>query len=293
EIWDGIDYDETNYFPFVGQCTNTSATGPWTTNIPGATTCDTPNDRLYFYTLGGSLLGEARVSKYILESISINNSPVVSYRTGHLLYPDALPQVLAATGFKYSSSGACNDQLTHMPYQAFYNNAYNQAVDIIEFPLTASDEDGQINGDWEAPGSKYPNGSYAYNQAALINKIAKYGGQYTFLIHPTTANLPGQVPRQFSDKLAFQQTLAPKVANVAYFDTMAGRGDFHSARIASGIDVAINAASATATVTVTLTKPITDLTLKVPNAWAFASSTVGVQATPGAVVLLNTVNAGT
>ncbi|KAG0331462.1 hypothetical protein BG005_005811, partial [Podila minutissima] len=128
---------------------------------------------------------------------------------------------------------------------------------------------------------------------ALINKIAKYGGQYTFLIHPTTAGLPGQVQTQFSDKLAFQQTLTPKVANVAYFDTMGGRGDFHTARIASGIDVAINAATATATVTVTLTKAITDLTLKVPAAWAFASSTVGVQATPGAVVLLNTVAAGT
>lgn len=132
EIWNGIEYDEDNYFPFIGQCTNTSATGPWTTNIPGATTCDTPNDRLYFFTLAGSLLGEARVSKYILESISINNSTVVSYRTGHLLYPDALPQVLAATGYKYSSSGACNDQMTHMPYQPFYNQAYNQAVDIIE-----------------------------------------------------------------------------------------------------------------------------------------------------------------
>ncbi|KAF9311129.1 hypothetical protein BG003_007728, partial [Podila horticola] len=233
EIWDGINYDESNYFPFIGQCTNTSATGPWTTNVPGATTCDTPNGRLYFYTLGGSLLGEARVSKYILESISINNSSVVSYRTGHLLYPDALPQVLSATGYKYSSSGACNDQLTHMPYQPFYNNAYNQATDIIEFPLTASDEDGQINGDWEAPGTKYPNGSYAYNQAALITKIAKYGGMYTFLIHPTTAGLPGLVQTLFSDKLAFQQTLTPKVAGVSYFDTMGGRGDFHSARIAS------------------------------------------------------------
>ncbi|KAF9370389.1 hypothetical protein CPB97_002777, partial [Podila verticillata] len=214
EIWNGIEYDEENYFPFIGQCTNTSATGPWTTNIPGATTCDTPNDRLYFFTLAGSLLGEARVSKYILESISINNSTVVSYRTGHLLYPDALPQVLAATGYKYSSSGACNDQMTHMPYQPFYNLAYNQAVDIIEFPLTASDEDGQINGDWAAPGSaQYPNGSYAYNQAVLINKIAKYGGQYTFLIHPTTAGLPGLTQTLFSDKFAFQQTLTPKIAN--------------------------------------------------------------------------------
>ncbi|KAF9398699.1 hypothetical protein BGZ94_005931, partial [Podila epigama] len=245
EIWDGTTYNQKNYFPFIGECKMNN--GVWTTNVPGATICQTPNDNLYFYTVGGSLLGEARVSKYILEAISINNSPVVSFRTGHLLYPNALPQVLAATGFKYSSSGSSNDQLSHLPYQAFYNTAYNQVVDIIEFPLSASDEDDQINGDWEGPGSKYPSGSYAYKQAALINKIAKYGGQYTFLIHPTTAGLPGVPPTLFSDKLAFQQTLIPKVSNVAYFDTMAGRGDFHSARIATGIDVAVSGTTVTVT----------------------------------------------
>ncbi|KAG0197183.1 hypothetical protein BGX28_009304 [Mortierella sp. GBA30] len=294
EIWDGTAYKEDNYFPFIGQCTNTSATGPWTTNIPNATTCDTPNDTLYFFTIAGSLLGEARVSKFILESISINQSKVRSYRTGHLLYPDALPQVLQATGYKYSSSGAANDQNTHLPYSPFYNLAYNQAVDIIEFPLSASDEDGQINGDWAAPGSgNYPNGSYAYQQYQVIQKIAKYGGQYTFLIHPTTHAVPGLKATLFSDKLAFQQTLTPKVADVAYFDSMGGRGDFHSARIATGIDVAVNAAISTATVTVTLPQSIVDLTLRVPTAWVIASSTTAVNATSGAVVLLNTVPAGT
>ncbi|KAG0308180.1 hypothetical protein BGZ99_001209, partial [Dissophora globulifera] len=289
EIWDGIDYDEKNYFPFIGECS-----AAMTTTIPNATACDTPSGTQYFYTIGGSLLGEARVSKFILEAISINNSPVRSFRTGHLLYPDALPQVLQATGYKYSSSGAANDQNTHLPYQPFYNQAYNQAVDIIEFPLSASDEDGLINGDWAAPGSAtYPDGSYAYQQYQVIQKIAKYGGQYTFLIHPTTHELPGVKPSLFSDKLAFQQTLSPKVASVSYFDSMGGRGDFHSARIASGIDVALNAATATATVTVTLPKSIIDLTLRVPTAWSFASSTVAVNATSGAVVLVNSVPAGT
>ncbi|KAF9933718.1 hypothetical protein BGZ75_003551 [Mortierella antarctica] len=292
EIWTGTDYDEENYFPFIGECTNT--TGTWTTNIPGATTCETPNESLYFYTVGGSLLGEARVSKFILEAISINNSKVRSFRTGHLLYPDALPQVLQAAGYKYSSSGASNDQNTHMPYQTFYNQAYNQAVDIIEFPLSASDEDGQINGDWAAPGSGgYPNGSYAYQQYQIIQKLVKYGGQYTFLIHPTSRILPNLPATLFSDKLSFQQVLAEKVKDIAYFDTMGGRGDFHNARIASGIDVSINAATSTATVKVTLPQSITDLTLRVPTAWAFASSTTAVTATPGAVVLLNTVAAGT
>ncbi|KAF9992113.1 hypothetical protein BGZ79_003493, partial [Entomortierella chlamydospora] len=289
EIWDGTKYEEDNYFPFIGQCVNT--TGAWDAAVPNATTCETPNNSLYFYTLGGSVLGEARVSKYILEAISIVNAKVQSFRTGHLLYPDTLPQVLVATGFKYSSSGASNDRNSHMPYQAFHNQAYNQAIDLLEFPLSASDEDGQINGDFYAPGAGgYVNGSYAWQQYQVVQKVSKYGGQYTFLIHPTSHVIPGVVQTLFSDKLGFQQTLAPLVANVSYFDTMSGRGDFHNARIASGIDVAVS--GKVATVTVTLPKPIVDLTLRVPTAWALQSSTVGVKAAPGAVILLNTVPAG-
>ncbi|KAF9581192.1 hypothetical protein BGW38_001888, partial [Lunasporangiospora selenospora] len=283
EIWNGPTYKEDNYFPFIGQCINNA------TIVPGATACDTPNNSMYFYTIGGSLFGEARVSKYILEAISINNSPVVSFRTGHLLYPDALPQVLAASGFKYSSSGASNDQ---MPYQPFFNMAYNQAVDIIEIPLSGSDEDGLMNGDWALPGdSKYPDGSYAYQQYAIVQKIAKYGGQYTFLIHPTSSQVPGLGAVPFSDKLNFQKLFAEKVKPYAYFDTMGGRGQFHSTRIQTGIDVAVS--GTTATVTVTLPTSIVDLTLRVPTTWSFKSSTVAAKATPGAVVLVNKVAAGT
>ncbi|KAF9979140.1 hypothetical protein BGZ73_005308 [Actinomortierella ambigua] len=269
-------------------------TGTWKTTIPGATTCDTPNDRLWFYTVGGTLMGEVRVSKFLLESISINQSKVRSFRTGHLLYPDALPQVLAANGILYSSSSASNDQNTHMPFQSYFNKAYNQEVPVLEFGLGASDEDGLINGDWAPPGSaNYPDGSYAYQQYQVIQKIAKYGGQYTFLTHPTTHVLPGVPATLFSDKLAFQKTLNPKIADIAYFDSMGGRGDFHAARIVSGVDVAFS--DTVATVTVTLPKPIRDMTLRVPVTWKFRSSTVAVQvdAAVGAVTLVNNVAAGT
>ncbi|KAF9962491.1 hypothetical protein BGZ70_008037 [Mortierella alpina] len=287
EIFNGTEYKGNNYFPFIGQCLDPTNSGTWSTIVPNATSCETPNDSLFFYSVGGSLLGEARVSKFILEAISITQSKVTSFRTGHLLYPDALPQVLQASGFKYSSSGASNDRNTHMPYQAFYSQAYNQA-----FPLTASDEDGQINGDWYGPGGgSDPNGSYAYQQLEVLKKMAVYGAQYTFLIHPTTRAVPGVVASLFSDKLAFQQVFASKIGDLAYVDTMAGRGDFHNARIAAGIDVVIS--GTTATVTVKLPKPIIDLTLRVPTAWAFATSTTAVKVTPGAVILVNSVPAGT
>ncbi|KAF9997598.1 hypothetical protein BGZ80_006958 [Entomortierella chlamydospora] len=179
-----------------------------------------------------------------------------------------------------------------MPFQQFYNSAYNQVVDVLEFPLSASDEDGVMNGDFYAPGSGgYPDGSYAWNQYQCIQMMAKYGGQYTFLLHTTTHTVPGLQPSTFADKLAFQQTLTPLVTNVSYFDTMGGRGDFRNARIASGIDISIS--GNVATVTVTLPQQIIDLTLRVPTAWVFVSSTVGVKATPGVVILLNIVPAGT
>ncbi|KAF9994414.1 hypothetical protein BGZ80_007814, partial [Entomortierella chlamydospora] len=290
EIWDGTKYDEDNYFPFIGECVNTN--GVWNTTVPGATPC-TPLGAYNFFTTQGTLYGETRVSKFILESISIVNATVRSFRTGHLLFPTAFPQILESVGFKYSSSSAANDQNTHMPFQPFYNSAYNQEVDLIEFPLSASDEDGEMNGDFYAPGTGgYVNGSYAWNQYQCIQKQAKYGTQYTFLIHPTTHAVPGLAPSTFENKLAFQQTLTPLVTNVSYFDTMGGRGDFHKARINAGIDVSIS--GSTATVTVTLQQKITDLTLRVPTAWTFKSSTVAVNtAAAGAVTLMNVVPAGT
>ncbi|KAG0241064.1 hypothetical protein BGW41_006401 [Actinomortierella wolfii] len=290
EIFNGTEYEQTNYWPFIGQCENSG--GKWVTSIPGATTCETPNDRLYFYTVGGSLMGEVRVSKFVLEAISINKSKVRTFRTGHLLYPDALPQVLAANGIQYSACSASNDQNTHMPFQVYFNKAYNQEVPVLEFSLSASDEDGPINGDWAAPGSSnYPNGSYAYQQYQVIQKIAKYGGQYTFLTHPTTRDIPGLPIITFNDKLAFQKTLNPKIADIAYFDTVSGRGDFHASRIVSGVDVSVSGTKAT--VTVTLPKPIRDLTLRVPASWKFMTSTVAVNAAAGAVTLVNDVAAGT
>ncbi|KAF9173779.1 hypothetical protein BGX21_010238 [Mortierella sp. AD011] len=290
EIWDGAKYDEDNYFPFIEECVNT--TGVWNTTVPGATPC-TPLGAYNFFTTQGTLFGETRVSKFILESISIVGATVRSFRTGHLLFPTAFPQILESVGYKYSSSSAANDQNTHMPFQPFYNSAYNQEVDLIEFPLSASDEDGEMNGDFYAPGTGgYVNGSYAWNQYQCIQKQAKYGTQYTFLLHPTTHAVPGLAPSTFENKLAFQQTLTPLVTNVSYFDTMGGRGDFHKARINAGIDVSIS--GNVATVTVALQQKITDLTLRFPTAWSFKSSTVAVNtATPGAVILVNTVSAGT
>ncbi|KAF9993326.1 hypothetical protein BGZ80_008180, partial [Entomortierella chlamydospora] len=240
-----------------------------------------------------SLLGETRVSKYILEQISIVNATVRSFRTGHLLFPTVFPQVLESTGYEYSSSSASNDQNTQMPFQWFYNSAYNQEVDVIEFPLSASDEDGEMNGDFYAPGAGgYPDGSYAWNQYQCIQMMAKYGTQYTFLIHPTSHIVLGLGSTTFADKLAFQQTLTSLVTNVSYFDTMSGRGDFHKARINAGIDVSVF--GNVATVTLTLTQKIIDLTLRIPAAWVFIYSTVSVDtSTPGAVILMNVVPAGT
>ena len=51
----------------------------------------------------GSVFGELRVSKYLIEKLS-GGTNVMSFRPGELSNPKALPQALVATGYRYSSS---------------------------------------------------------------------------------------------------------------------------------------------------------------------------------------------
>jgi peptidoglycan/xylan/chitin deacetylase (PgdA/CDA1 family) len=87
---------------------------------------------------GGTVLGELRVPKFLLEKET--NAEVVSFRPGHLSYPQGLPQALAATGYSYSSSLPANSALTHLPYQTTYDRADASLEPVFEFPVTIEDE---------------------------------------------------------------------------------------------------------------------------------------------------------
>ena len=62
-------------------------------------------------TLDGTVLGELRVSRFLLEHFLPLS--IVSFRPGYLKNPIALPQALLATNYLYSSSVTANDSLTH------------------------------------------------------------------------------------------------------------------------------------------------------------------------------------
>lgn len=62
-----------------------------------------------------TILGELRVSKYLIEHFS--GQTVWSFRPGHLSNPSTLPHALAATGYRYGSLATANNSLTHLPYQ--------------------------------------------------------------------------------------------------------------------------------------------------------------------------------
>ncbi|HEY8106231.1 MAG TPA: polysaccharide deacetylase family protein, partial [Gemmatimonadales bacterium] len=69
---------------------------------------------------GASILGELRVSKFLLEHFT--GLPIDAFRPGHLRNPEALPEALEASGYRFSSSATANNSLTHLPFQLEYHH---------------------------------------------------------------------------------------------------------------------------------------------------------------------------
>jgi peptidoglycan/xylan/chitin deacetylase (PgdA/CDA1 family) len=123
-----------------------------------------------FSTFNETLLGELRVSKFLLDHfLNINT---ISFRTGYLGHSVEMYPALEATGYSYSSCVTANDVLSHMPFQCFYDNKFDSPIEVYEFPITIEDE--------EAPQMDRRVSSAIF----LTNKIAGYGGFVNILIHP-------------------------------------------------------------------------------------------------------------
>ena len=137
---------------------------------------------------GGTVLGELRVSKFLLESC-VKNTQVVSFRPGHLSYPFSLPQSLLATGYQYSSGITANNALTHLPYQLQYNRSTTEELDAFEFPVTIEDE--------EKPRMDLR----IKNALSLAKKLSRYGGLMNVLIHTDTIAYKFDFEKQLIDSL--------------------------------------------------------------------------------------------
>ena len=158
-------------------------------------------------TYGGTILGELRVSRFLLKQLA-EVASVSSFRPGHLLNPYALPQALDATGYSFSSSVTANNSLTHLPFQLNYDRDVTTELPIFEFPVTIEDEALPSLGD------RLP------QAVTLARKIARHGGLCVVLIHTNT----------LAHKLAFEREFIEAVKDFSWFGTLGDYGEWWSAR---------------------------------------------------------------
>lgn len=213
---------------------------------PGDGTEMYPTYRPYISTKrlchNGTVLGELRVSKYLLEQQG-GVPAVVSFRPGHLSNPAALPQAMQAAGYRFSSTLTANTALTHLPFQLTYSHELNGAVDVFEFPVTLEDE--------LAPRMDQRLAA----AVTLAKKISRYGGSFVLLIHPNLTDY----------KLKFQQDFVSQIKPWAWFGTVGEYGRWWAAR--NQVKVDVSSQGAERLVVLEVPEALSGLTLKVPAAW--------------------------
>jgi hypothetical protein len=198
-------------------------------------------------TREGNILGELRVSKFLLENL-LGQKTVLSFRPGHLSNPYGLPEALVATGYRFSSSVTANNSLTHLPFQLNYGRTQLAETEIFEFPVTIEDE------------ALPPLGERLNEAIDLARKLSRYGGCYVVLIHPNT----------LGHKLGFERGFVKAVRDFSWFGTLSEFGQWWSARNQVGVDVQGGARHWT--IHLDIPEPLLGLTLQVPGNLQFEAS---------------------
>ena len=193
-----------------------------------------------------SLLGELRVSKFLLERLT--GAQVKSFRPGELSNPFQLPDALEATGYRFGSSVTANDSFTHLPFQLNYGRGYEAESPIFEFPVTIEDE------------AKPELGSRLNEAVDVARKISRYGGVVNILIHP---NILGH-------KLEFERGFVAAFKDSAWFGTVGEFGNWWAARNEVALDVETQ--GKTLIVTLQIPQEINGLTLRLPAGSKYLSS---------------------
>lgn len=201
-----------------------------------------PRVRARGNTEGASILGELRVSKFLLEHVA--GTEVRSFRPGYLACPPTLPQAVEACGYLYTSSVTAGNVMTHLPYRKNYSREYSASTGVIEFPASVEDEhlplmDERVEGAMK-----------------LANQIAQYGGCFVVLTHPDT----------IGHKHRFLQLILPRLKPMAWIGTIGQLGDWWSARCQLQIDAAQDAAKVIR-VSISAPVPVKGVTLTVPTSW--------------------------
>jgi hypothetical protein len=203
-------------------------------------------------TMNGSITGELRVSKFLLEYF-LPGIKVTSFRAGHLSNPYALPEALTATAYLNSSNETANNCLTHLPFQLNFNRTFTQELPIFEYPVTIEDE--------EKPGlAKRVNSSIA-----LIDKISLYGGLVCILIHTDT----------FGEKLKFEEDIIKAYKNKAHFTTL---NDFNAWwTIRNEVKISVEKSQTGLKLLLLSPQKIDGLCLEIPAHWHLQKQNLGIE----------------
>lgn len=208
-------------------------------------------------TTGASVLGELRISKYLLESVAPGDT-VTAFRPGYLAEPRALPQALAAVGYRFSSSTTANSSLTHLPFALTDDRAGEAESGIFEFPVSIEDE---------APPRMDARLADALDVA---RRVGRYGGEMVVLIHPNVTDY----------KLKFEQGFVTALKPTAWFGTVSTYGRWWAAR--DGVTCDVTADGGTVTLKITSPQAIDGLPITVPATWTYVTADPGVQVRPAA-----------
>lgn len=176
------------------------------------------------HVFNGSILGELRVSKYLLETL-LPGTVINSFRPGHLEQPFILPEALIASDYLYSSAVTANNVQTHFPYMSFYGRGFTSEVGIVQLPITIEDEMG------------LPMLERLDSALNIAENIGRYGGLMNVLIH---TDITGQ-------KLEFERKLLMALKEKAWISTVNDFGKWWfmrnnliiSVRQSNGFDVSV------------------------------------------------------
>lgn len=130
-------------------------------------------------TAGGSMYGEAEVSKHLLETDF--GVTIRTFRSGYLLYQSQMINALDSLGYVYNTTNAAPDVLTNFPFRGRYNqNSSGQLSSRVwEFPMVISD----VFSSDPISASNYPQ-----KVATWLDVIRRNKENYApnvLLIHPT------------------------------------------------------------------------------------------------------------
>lgn len=198
-----------------------------------------------------SVVGELRVSKYLLEQTS--GQQVTSFRPGHLSLPESLPQMLGATGYSFSSSITANEAMTHLPYRTMYNRSYESTTETFEFPVTIEDEASPLIQRLD-------------ESIELAERISAYRGLVNLLIHTETVG----------DKLEFEKAFVSRFRDNAWFGTMRQYGNWWKARESVDLQF-VSVDDSRGELTVRTEVPVTGLTLELPENWRYRGGLEGTR----------------